>query len=82
MPKLLLKFETAVLKEITIPADKTSFSVGRKSDNDIAIDHPAVSGHHCKIYLSGGTFFVEDLGSTNGTFVNGKKILKAGLHHN
>ena len=80
MPKLLLKFNAAVLKEI--PFDKDSFSVGRKPDNDICIDNPAISGHHCKIARQGGTYFVEDLESTNGTFVNEKRIKRSGLHHN
>ena len=53
MPKLLLKFEAAVIKEITL--DKPVFTVGRKPDNDIVLDHPTVSGHHCKIYSAGGS---------------------------
>lgn len=80
MPKLLLKFNAAVIKEI--PIDKASIGVGRKADNDVVIDNPAISGHHCKISLQGGTYVVEDLDSTNGTFVNEKKIKKSGLHHN
>ena len=80
MPKLLLKFNAAVIKEI--PFDKPSLSVGRKSDNDIVIDNPAISGHHCKLILQGGTCFIEDLDSTNGTYVNEKKIKKSGLRHN
>ena len=77
MPKLMLKFEAAFIREIKL--DKPSFTMGRKPDNDIVLDNAAVSGHHCKMYESGGTWFVEDLNSTNGTFVNGKKTLKAGL---
>ncbi|PCI40214.1 MAG: hypothetical protein COB53_01660 [Elusimicrobia bacterium] len=80
MPKLLLKFNAAVIKEI--PINKSSISVGRKPDNDIVIDNPAISGHHCKIVLKGDTHYVEDLESTNGTFVNEKRVMKAGLHHN
>ena len=80
MPKLLLKFNAAVIKEI--PFDKDSLAVGRKPDNDIVVDNPAVSGHHCRISKQGGTYFVEDLESTNGTFVNEKRVKKAGLHHN
>ncbi|MDE2489820.1 MAG: FHA domain-containing protein [Elusimicrobia bacterium] len=80
MPKLLLKFNAAVIKEI--PFDKDSLSVGRKPDNDVVIDNPAVSGHHCRLARQGGTFFVEDLESTNGTFVNEKRVKKSGLHHN
>ncbi len=72
MPKLLLKFETSIIKEINL--DKPSFTVGRKADNDIVLDHTTVSGHHCKVYDAGGTFFVEDLGSTNGTTLNGDDV--------
>jgi len=78
-PKLLLKFETAVLKEIPIQEDKTVISIGRKDDNDIVIDNPAVSSHHCRIVKQGDSYVVEDLNSTNGTFIEGKKILKAEL---
>lgn len=78
MPKFMLKFEGAVLKEIA--SDKSCLTVGRRSDNDIVIDDPTVSGRHCRISLQGGVYFVEDLGSTNGTYVNGKRIQRAGLH--
>lgn len=80
MPKFLLKFNTAVIKEI--PIEKNTLTIGRKSDNDIMIDNPAVSGHHCKVTLVGDNFIVEDLNSTNGTFVNQKKVIKSGLKHN
>jgi pSer/pThr/pTyr-binding forkhead associated (FHA) protein len=80
MPKLLLKFNAAVIKEIVL--DKDVMTVGRKSDNDIVIDNPAISGHHCRLVKEGGTYYVEDLESTNGTFVNEKKIKKSGLKHN
>jgi len=77
MPKLMIKFEAAFIREVKL--DKPSFTLGRKPDNDIPLDNAAVSGHHCRLSESGGTWFVEDLNSTNGTFVNGKKVLKAGL---
>lgn len=80
MPKLLLKFNAAVIKEILF--DKPTLTLGRKADNDIVIDNPAVSGHHCKLCVQGGTYFVEDLDSTNGTYVNEKRVKKSGLHHN
>lgn len=79
MPKLIVKFESAVIKEF--PVMSSTVTVGRKPDNDLVIDHPAVSGHHCKIMLQGDIYFVEDLNSTNGTMVNDKKIIKAGLHN-
>ncbi len=68
MPKLLLKFNAAVIKEI--PLNRVSLTIGRKSDNDIVIDNPAVSSNHCKIALEGGT-----------TYVNEKRIKKCGIHH-
>ena len=79
MPKFLLQFEGAVIKEI--PA-KDEITIGRKPDNDVVIDNPAVSSHHCKIVLVGDTYFVEDLNSTNGVFLNAKKIVKSGLQNN
>ena len=72
MPKLLLKFNAAVLKEI--PVSKDVITVGRKPDNDVVIDNPAISGHHCRISLQGGGYYVEDLDSTNGTYVNETEI--------
>lgn len=80
MPKLQLKFNAAVLKEIEM--SKAAVTVGRKPDNDVVIDNPAISGHHCRITLEGETYYVEDLESTNGTYVNQKRVKKAGLHHN
>jgi pSer/pThr/pTyr-binding forkhead associated (FHA) protein len=56
-----------------------SVSVGRRNDNLIQIKEPTVSGHHARIILEGGKHYIEDLGSTNGTFVNGKKITRAEL---
>jgi pSer/pThr/pTyr-binding forkhead associated (FHA) protein len=80
MPKFLLGLQGALVKEILIT--KPELTVGRNPDNDIVIDNPAVSGHHCKITLIGDTYFVEDLSSSNGVFVNTKKTTKAGLKNN
>jgi pSer/pThr/pTyr-binding forkhead associated (FHA) protein len=77
MPKFLLQYQGAVIKEI--PITKGEMTIGRTADNDIVIDYPAVSSHHCKVSLIGDTFFVEDLNSTNGVFLNATKTLKAGL---
>lgn len=77
MAKVFLKFNERVLKEI--PLDKPRFTIGRKPDNDLVIDDPAVSGHHALIFSEEGAFFIEDLGSTNGTFVNDTKIQKEKL---
>lgn len=79
MARIFLKFNEAVLKEI--PLDRSQMTIGRKPDNDLVIDNPAVSGHHARIVQEHGSFFVEDLGSTNGTFVNDAKVLKHQLRN-
>jgi pSer/pThr/pTyr-binding forkhead associated (FHA) protein len=77
MPKLLLKFSGMILKDI--PLDKPQMTIGRKMDNDVVIDNLAVSGHHARVIEEKGTYFVEDTGSTNGTFLNDAKITKQRL---
>lgn len=80
MNKVQLKFQDAVLTEV--PLDKDLITVGRKPDNTIHIDNLAVSGFHAKIYREGDTFILEDMGSLNGTFVNGVKVSKHLLRNN
>ncbi len=72
MSKILLRFQDKVLKEI--PLDKEILTIGRKPGNNIHIENLAVSGFHAKVFKDGDRFIIEDLGSLNGTFVNGKKI--------
>lgn len=72
MAKVYLKFNSAIIKEIKLDKDEITF--GRKNGNDIVIDHPTISGFHGKIKKDGDNFVVEDLGSTNGTFLRGQKI--------
>jgi pSer/pThr/pTyr-binding forkhead associated (FHA) protein len=55
-------------------------TIGRENDNDLHFDHPHLSGHHAKIITLFDASHVEDLGSTNGTFVNGELITKRTLH--
>lgn len=80
MSKVLLKFQDKVLKEI--PLDKDIMTIGRKPGNNIQIDNLAVSGFHAKIFKEGDRFIIEDLGSLNGTFVNGSKVSKHILRNN
>jgi pSer/pThr/pTyr-binding forkhead associated (FHA) protein len=54
-------------------------SIGRGSDNDLMLDHPTVSRHHARIVCACGTCRVEDLDSSNGTFVDGKRVTSASL---
>ena len=71
MPKLVLKSHGAVIKEI--PLDKPRLTIGRKPDNDIVLDDQSASGHHARVIQIQSVFFVEDAGSSNGTYVSGKK---------
>jgi hypothetical protein len=71
MAKLLLKVHGAVIKEIKL--DKPRLTIGRKPDNDIVLDDQSASGHHARIIQIQSVFFIEDAGSSNGTFANGKK---------
>ena len=80
MPKLVLLFEGRVLKETAV-SHTAAVTIGRLPDNTIVIDNTAVSSHHVRIAREGPQFVVEDLGSTNGTFVNGDKITKRALRH-
>tara|TARA_B100000315_G_scaffold167788_1_gene156280 strand:+ start:8873 stop:9568 length:696 start_codon:yes stop_codon:yes gene_type:complete len=72
MDKLILKFKDNVIKEYPITGSQVK--IGREEDNDIVIDNAAVSRHHAKIKRAGGGYTVEDLNSTNGTFVNENRI--------
>ena len=74
MPRLVLSLDGVVLREVGLAKDRTT--IGRRSHNDIVIDNLAVSGEHSVIYASAGDVYLEDLGSTNGTTVNGQPIKK------
>ncbi|MFQ5777908.1 MAG: FHA domain-containing protein [Terriglobia bacterium] len=72
MPKLILKFEARVLREIPVGAEPVG--IGRLPDNTVVLDNPAVSGHHARLKREGEQYVLEDLKSTNGTFVNNLPI--------
>jgi pSer/pThr/pTyr-binding forkhead associated (FHA) protein len=69
-----------VLKEIPLSKERTT--IGRKAHNDIQIDNLAVSGEHAVIVTILNDSFMEDLGSTNGTLVNGNPVKKHFLQNN
>lgn len=69
---LLIKLHDKSSQELELASD--SFTIGRKSDNNLAIEDPAVSAHHARITKIQAVYFIEDLKSTNGTFVNDKRI--------
>jgi ABC-type multidrug transport system ATPase subunit/pSer/pThr/pTyr-binding forkhead associated (FHA) protein len=62
------------LKLEKVDLSKDRITIGRDASNDVCINHPVVSKNHAEIVKQGGKFFIVDLGSTNGTFVNGIKI--------
>jgi|SRR5689334_5492219 pSer/pThr/pTyr-binding forkhead associated (FHA) protein len=74
MAKLILSMDGLVLKEINLAKERTT--IGRKPHNDIQIDNLAVSGEHAVIVTILQDSFLEDLGSTNGTVVNGQSVKK------
>ena len=74
MAKLILSMETTMLKEIPLIKERTT--IGRKPHNDIQIDNLAISGEHAVVITILNDSFLEDLGSTNGTFVNGQSVKK------
>ena len=74
MAKLILSMETTLLKEIPLTKERTT--IGRKPHNDIQIDNLAISGEHAVVITILNDSFLEDLGSTNGTFVNGQSVKK------
>jgi pSer/pThr/pTyr-binding forkhead associated (FHA) protein len=76
---LVLSLNQSVLGEF--PLDKERIVIGRKPDNDIQVDNLAVSGQHAAIITILNDSFLEDLDSTNGTYVNGKLIKKHALKH-
>jgi len=80
MGKLVVSLDGVVIKEIQITKDKTT--LGRRPYNDIVIDNLAVSGEHAVLQMAGNDVFIEDLNSTNGTYINGKAIKKQLLQHN
>jgi pSer/pThr/pTyr-binding forkhead associated (FHA) protein len=73
MAKLILEFDGLVLNECPIGLMAT---IGRLPDNALVIDNPAVSSHHACVFRDGDHFVVEDLESTNGTFVNEERITR------
>ena len=79
MPKMIVSIDGVVIKEVQLTKDRTS--LGRRPYNDIVIDNLAVSGEHAVLQMSGNEVFVEDLNSTNGTYLNGKAVKKQQLNN-
>ena len=81
MPKMIVSIDGVVIKEVEISQERTT--LGRRPYNDIVIDNLAVSGEHAVVHLhaASGIVEVEDIGSTNGTYVNGKAVQRQALRN-
>ncbi|WP_353235654.1 FHA domain-containing protein [Diaphorobacter ruginosibacter] len=77
MPKMVVSVDGVVIKEVPLTKERTT--LGRRPYNDVVIDNLAVSGEHALIHMSGGDVEIEDLGSTNGTQVNGRAVKRQKL---
>ncbi len=79
MPKMIVSIDGVVIKEVQLSKDRTT--LGRRPYNDVVIDNLAISGEHAVFQMTGSEVFIEDLNSTNGTYVNGKAAKKQQLHN-
>jgi pSer/pThr/pTyr-binding forkhead associated (FHA) protein len=79
MPKMIVSIDGVVIKEVQLTKDRTT--LGRRPYNDVVIDNLAISGEHAVFQMTGSDVFIEDLNSTNGTYVNGKAAKKQQLHN-
>ncbi len=77
MAKLVLKFNDATLNEFVVR--QGNMTIGRRPDNDIVIENLAVSGKHAALFTAGPECVIEDLKSTNGIFINNKRITRKHL---
>jgi len=79
MPKMIVSIDGVVIKEVQLTKERTT--LGRRPYNDIVIDNLAVSGEHAVIHMLEQDVEIEDLGSTNGTYVNAKAVKRQELRN-
>jgi hypothetical protein len=75
----LLTFEAGPFAGRIVALPNQMVSIGRAPDNDVVVGDPATSGHHGRIEVRTGSFWISDLGSTNGTQVNGEPVIERQL---
>lgn len=78
MATIIVKNDTKTVTTLQLQAG--GISIGRANDNDLPISDHMVSSHHARIFTYFNASYIEDLGSTNGTYINGKRIQKHTLH--
>lgn len=74
MPKMIISIDGTVIGQMALAKDRTT--LGRRAYNDIVLDNLAVSGEHAVLHMRGGEVEIEDLNSTNGTYVNAIVVQK------
>jgi hypothetical protein len=79
MPRMIVSIDGVVIKEVQLTKERTT--LGRRPYNDIVIDNLAVSGEHAVIHMNGADVEIEDLGSTNGTYVNARAVKRQELRN-
>jgi FHA domain len=72
MAKIIVSLDDNLIK--VVPLDKDRMTLGRRPYNDIVVDNLAVSGEHAALQIIGHDYFIEDLNSTNGTYINEQKV--------
>ena len=80
MPKMIISIDGVVIEQVALAKDRTT--LGRRAYNDIVIDNLAVSGEHAVLHMRGGEVEIEDLNSTNGTYINALVVQKQVLKDN
>ena len=79
MPRMIVSIDSVVIKEVKLTKERTT--LGRRPYNDIVIDNLAVSGEHAVIHMADDGVEIEDVGSTNGTYVNAKAVTRQELRN-
>jgi pSer/pThr/pTyr-binding forkhead associated (FHA) protein len=74
MPSYRLVMRSGPSSGKVFPLEKAELFVGRDLNNDVVINDPEVSRRHARFLLQGNSYVLEDLGSTNGTFINGQRL--------
>lgn len=79
MARLILFTGNNAPRQINLAADRTR--IGRETGNDLRIDRPCVSRQHAELRVEDAVTWVRDLGSSNGTYVNGRPVQQQALRH-
>ncbi len=79
MTKIIVTHENDEMEEFDFDVEIKTITIGRRSTNDVCIPHLSVSGNHCRMLVGDTDTLIEDLNSTNGTYINGRLISKQNL---